>query len=276
MALRLSSILAVISFILALFPVVGQAQAPSPSWVQGLHSRVSLLSAGPRGDDWLSGIAISLDPGFKTYWRTPGDSGLPPRFDWSGSSNVAAVEVKWPAPTRHEDAAGVAYIYHDAVVLPVIVKPADATKPVVLALSIDYGVCKDICIPAHADLKLPLKQDPVQQEILDKALAREPRPQPIGATTPLSILSVEPQSEGKLGLRVRARAPEGLRPDLFAEGPENWYFSTSPAGPDGSFVVSIEEKPKDMTGPVPLRLTLTAGDQAVETEVKLDGNGRPQ
>ena len=147
--------------ILSFFSASGQPLS-APTSAHGFHSQVRLLSGGRQGENWLAGIEIALDPGFKTYWRNPGESGLPPSFDWSQSENVASVEVRWPAPTRHEDAAGVAYVYSQAVILPVVVKPKAGDKPVKLALTVDYGICKDICIPAHADLSLALTEDPAQ------------------------------------------------------------------------------------------------------------------
>src|SRR5829696_5295044 len=75
------------------------------AWASGLHSRVRLLAGGLHegGPARLAGIAFELDAGFKTYWRSPGESGLPPVFDWAGSENLASAEVLWPAPTRFED-----------------------------------------------------------------------------------------------------------------------------------------------------------------------------
>ena len=62
---------------------------------------------------------LQLQPGWKTYWRTPGDSGVPPRFDFSKSENVEAVTVLWPAPTKFDDGAGGHSLgYHDQIVLP--------------------------------------------------------------------------------------------------------------------------------------------------------------
>src|SRR3712207_2310915 len=106
--------------ILSCLSALGQS-LPSVSSAQGFHSQVRLLSGGRQGETWLAGIQITLDAGFKTYWRNPGESGLPPSFDWSRSENVAGVEVRWPAPKRHEDAAGVAYVYGQKVVLPLVV-----------------------------------------------------------------------------------------------------------------------------------------------------------
>lgn len=248
---------------------VGQPQPGSPS-AQGFHSQVQLLSGGQMGESWLAGIAITLDPGFKTYWRNPGESGLPPSFDWSASENVAAVEVQWPAPERHEDAAGVAYVYGRDVILPVVVRPKVAEKPVKLALTVDYGICKDICIPAHADLARSLASPGPDRAAIEQAMTKVPRKQPLGERSDLAILSVQPQSGQTNVLSVSVKAPDGITPVLFAEAPDNWYVSTEPSGEPGRFTLTVEDKPKDASGPVPLILTLVAGSQAVETPVSFD------
>lgn len=264
-----------IFLILSSFSTFGQAPSPARS-AQGFHSQVRLLSGGRQGDHWLAGIEISLDPGFKTYWRNPGDSGLPPSFDWSASENVESVEVRWPAPTRHEDAAGIAYVYNGEAILPVLVKPKAADKPITLALTVDYGICKEICIPAHADLNLQLADSGPERPVLEKAMAKVPRKQALGDSGDLAVLSVQPKAGNGPALSVAIRAPLGTTPVLFAEAPENWYVSTSPAEEAGRFTLTIEEKPKDAAGPVPVTLTLVAGDKAVETQVSLDGGELPR
>jgi DsbC/DsbD-like thiol-disulfide interchange protein len=266
---------AVIFSIVFLFPAFGQSLGFS-QWVEGLHSRARLISGGAYEDRLLAGIEMALDPGFKTYWRNPGESGLPPRFDWSGSENVAAIDIRWPAPSRTEDAADIAYVYNQGVVLPVLVKPEDPNKPVRLALSLDYGICKDICIPARASMSATLTREGPQRAALEEALAAVPRPQALGAKGDLSIVAVEPLGGDKPGFRAVVRAPAGHRPVLFAEGPDDWYLSTSPADDANRFTVTVEDKPKDASGPVPVRLTLVAGGQAIEAEVSLDGGNRPR
>ena len=258
--------------ILSLAPIAAQTLQPSAS-IQGFHSRARLISGGLQGNHWLAGVEITLDPGFKTYWRNPGDSGLPPRFDWTGSENLAGAEVRFPAPYRHEDAAGVAYVYGKKVLLPVLVKAKDPGKPVKLVLSVEYGVCKDICIPARADLSLGLTDDGPGRSMIEAALAKVPVPQALGAQGDLSVLAVEPVKQDKPAYTVTIRAPSGAKPALFAEGPENWYLSTSLPDDANRFTVTVEEKPKDASGPVPLRLTLVAGGKSVETELSLDASG---
>ena len=259
--------------ILSLAPIAAQSLQPSAS-IQGFHSRARLISGGIAGEPWLAGIEIALDPGFKTYWRNPGDSGLPPRFDWSGSENVAGAEVRLARSLPARGCRrGRLRLRQDRCVLPVLVKAKDPGKPVKLVLSVEYGVCKDICIPARADLSLGLTDDGPGRSAIEAALAKVPAPQALGAQGDLSVLAVEPVKQDKPAYSVTVRAPSGAKPALFAEGPENWYLSTSLPDDANRFTVTVEEKPKDASGPVPLRLTLVAGGKAVETEVSLDAGG---
>src|SRR4051812_22404206 len=82
-----------------------RAQDSSP-WVKDGHSAVRLLAGSRSGAVLLGGIAIQLQPGWHTYWRNPGDSGVPPRIDFSKSENIEAVTILWPAPTKFADGAG--------------------------------------------------------------------------------------------------------------------------------------------------------------------------
>lgn len=275
MAFRFRAASVAIFLILSFAAVVAQPLKPSAA-TQGFHSRARLISGGEQGEHWLAGIEITLDQGFKTYWRTPGDSGLPPRFDWSGSENVASTEIRWPAPKRHEDAAGVAYVYGKKALLPVLVKAKDPAKPIKLVLALEYGICKDICIPAHADLTLDLTGAGSERKVIEAALAKVPLPQALGTLADLSVLSIAPLTQDKPAFSVTIRAPSDAKPALFAEGPENWYLSTSSPDDAGRFIVTVEEKPKDASGGIPLRLTLVAGGKAVETQISLDANGVPR
>lgn len=272
MAIMFRTASALFFLILSVFPALAQ----TPEWIQGLHSRVRILSGGQEDDRYLAAVEIALDPGFKTYWRNPGESGLPPRFDWSGSGNVADIEIRWPAPGRYEDVGGISYGYSHKVVLPLLIKAKEPGKPVNLALTLDYGICKDICIPTHAEMKTVLAGDSRDRAILEKAMAAVPRPQALNAPGDLSVLSVEPAVQGRSEFIVTVRVPPGLQASLFAEGPENWYLSSSHPADGNRFTVTIEEKPKDATGLVPLRLTLVAGDLSVETELSLDAAQLPR
>src|SRR5215475_5186729 len=132
------------------FAVDARAQDASP-WQREGHAAVRLLAGSRSGAVLLGGVAFQLQPGWKTYWRTPGDSGVPPRFDFSKSENVEAVTVLWPAPLMFDDGAGGhALGYHDKVVLPLRIVVKNADKPVTLRAAINYAVCNKICIPVEA------------------------------------------------------------------------------------------------------------------------------
>src|ERR1700692_930040 len=85
--------------------IEARAQDASP-WQRDGHSAVRLLAGSRSGAVLLCGIAFQLQPGWKTYWRTPGDSGVPPRFDFAKSDNIEAVTILWPAPGKFPEGAG--------------------------------------------------------------------------------------------------------------------------------------------------------------------------
>lgn len=101
----------------------------------------------------VAALSLQLLPKWKTYWRSPGDAGIPPEFNWSGSQNVKSVRVLWPSPSVFHSNGMRTIGYHDAVVLPLEVVPIDPSKPVQLKAQVDMGVCKDICVPAQIDVQ---------------------------------------------------------------------------------------------------------------------------
>lgn len=265
-------------------PLAGFAEDASP-WTEGFHSRVRLLAGGADegGRTRLAAIAIELDDGFKTYWRHPGESGLPPTFSWEGSENLLSAEVLWPVPTRFEDAGGVVNGYKNRALLPVRVAPADPARPVRLALKLDFGVCREICIPASAALMLEVGPEKgAYRAAIAEAVARVPKPMPLGATGDLSITGVTAQTtDGRPTIAVAVRSPSDAT--LFVEGPESWYLAAGPfqrdaqGGADGRFLLEILERPRRATdAPLRLRLTLVAGDRAIETDASLDTESLPR
>src|SRR3954469_18418910 len=117
-----------------------RAEDASP-WQRDAHSAVRLLAGSRSGPVLLGGIAFQLEPGWKTYWRTSGDSGGPPRFDFSKSDNIEAVTVLWPAPVKFDDGAGGHSLgYHDQIILPLRIVAKNADKPATLRAAINYAV----------------------------------------------------------------------------------------------------------------------------------------
>jgi Disulphide bond corrector protein DsbC len=104
----------------------------------------------------MAAVDLTLAPGWKTYWRSPGDAGIPPSFDWSGSKNVATLHIHWPAPSVFHTNGMQSIGYHDRLLLPVEVQPVDPTQPVILSLKMNLGICDDICLPATVALRSDL------------------------------------------------------------------------------------------------------------------------
>ena len=120
----------------------------------------------------MAAVELQLAPGWKTYWRSPGDAGIPPTFDWSGSENVKSVHIHWPAPEVFE-ANGMQTIgYHERLVLPVEVTPEDPARPVRLSVEMSLGVCDEICMPAIVDLTADLSAPGAPDAAIQAALER--------------------------------------------------------------------------------------------------------
>jgi DsbC/DsbD-like thiol-disulfide interchange protein len=260
--------MAVAASVLALPALCGQAAAAdafSTDWQASAKAQARLVAAGDR----LAGFELRLAPGAITYWRDPGDAGLPPTFDFTGSDNVAAVEPVFPAPTRIKEAdGGEAFGFEGGVIFPLRVKPRDASKPVTLALDANFAVCEKICVPAEARLKLTLPgaASPYTAKV-EAALAAAPRavqPKDFGDLVPASASS----------WRLCAASQTGPKRDLFVEPPPGWWLTTASApGETGRdcFTIALRDKPNAAALPVALRLTLTGGAGPVETTMDAAG-----
>lgn len=253
----------------------GHAQEASP-WIADTHSSLRLL-AGSRGDGVLvGGIEIHLKDGWKTYWRTPGDSGIPPRFDFSKSDNVETVTVLWPAPARFDDGAGGTAIgYTDKVVLPLRIMPKDAAKPVTLRATIDYAICEKLCVPVHAAAEVVFTANPsIQAGPLASALQTVPRPAKIGEGD-LTIRSISREGDKRVVVDV-ATPPQGTA-DLFVEGPNpHWALpvpklARKPSDGTSRFTFDLDGVPPgETTSGALLKLTLVGAGQSFEFHHKLN------
>jgi DsbC/DsbD-like thiol-disulfide interchange protein len=208
------------------------AQALGPEFS---HSKVRLLEGEFGNDAWSAGIEIELADGWKTYWRMPGESGVPPEFDWSGSSNLQAVELRWPAPRRYHDDAGETIGYAGRVVFPLTVRPVDGAKPVELSLGLRYAVCKDICIPARAEVREVLADDgisPAGVSVIERFEALVPTPEASGLDI-TNVTLAETEDGPRLSVALSGPAVDDAT-DIFVEGFDHAYFrAPRPAGVDG-------------------------------------------
>jgi DsbC/DsbD-like thiol-disulfide interchange protein len=256
--------------------IEAHAQDASP-WQRDAHSAVRLLAGSRSGAVLLGGIAFQLEPGWKTYWRTPGDSGVPPRFDFSKSENIEAVAVLWPAPMKFDDGAGGHSLgYQNQVVLPLRIVAKNADKPVTLRADIHYAVCEKLCIPVEANAELAIASVASTEDSgLFAALDTVPKPANVGDPNPVTIRDVK--REGKSTVLVDVAVPDARQVNLFVEGPTpDWALPVpklvehSPPGVK-RFAFQLDGVPPGVNPEgAALKLTLVGGDRPYEFNVNLN------
>jgi len=254
-----------------------RAEDASP-WQRDGHSAVRLLAGSRSGAVLLGGIAFQLEPGWKTYWRTPGDSGVPPRFDFSKSENIEAVTILWPAPTKFDDGAGGHSVgYHNQIVLPLRIVAKNPDKPVTLRADINYAVCEKLCIPVEANPELSFNSvASTEDNALFAALDAVPKPANVGDPNPLTIRDVK--REGKSTVLVDVVTPADAKEvNLFVEGPTpDWslpiptLIERSPPGVK-RFAFELDGLPPgaDPEGAA-LKFTVVGGEHSYEFNINLE------
>jgi DsbC/DsbD-like thiol-disulfide interchange protein len=257
-------------------PFAAHADDASP-WQRDGHSAVRLLAGSRSGPVLLGGIAFQLQSGWHTYWRMPGDSGVPPRFDFSKSDNVEAVTVMWPAPLKFEDGAGGHSLgYHDQVVLPLRIVAKAADKPVTLRAEINYAVCEKLCIPVEASAELGFNNVASTVDgALSAALDTVPKPANIGDPNPLTIRGV--RRDGPTKVTVDVAVPDGRNVNLFVEGPTPDWSLPIPAPVDNS-PAGVKRFSFELDGLPPgakpdgaaLKFTLVGAEKSYEFNTNLD------
>jgi DsbC/DsbD-like thiol-disulfide interchange protein len=258
------------------------ADEDASPWDGNAHAAIRLIAAAPSeaaGATLRGGIEIRLAPRWSTYWRYPGDAGVPPRFDFSGSQNIADVTVLWPAPKGLSEAESRSIGYVDDVIFPLRIAAREPGKPVVLVLKADYAVCGQLCIPATgtATLTLPVRTS-THEAALVRSEARVPKPVAIGGGEGLAITAVSRQlASGHPQVVVDVAAPPGANVELFAEGPNpEWALPVPRAVPDPPrglhrFAFDLEGLPQGASPEgATIKLTAVCGDKAIEVAARLD------
>ena len=257
-------------------PVYAEAAwTVASDWVKSNGSSIRLIGAALKSQDGkeqlVAGIEIALDDGWKTYWRSPGDSGgIPPTFDWDQSTGIAKAQLLYPAPSRYEDPEGVSAGYKHHVVFPIELTPESGATPE-LKLGAFYGICRDICVPAEAELALALKPsasaDPDVAKVLEAALDAVPRALADGA-----LPTVEKVTATAEVLMVEVRFdPSTKNRALFVESADGAYLPV-PSTPedlgDGRARFQIKLKGQEMAALKGQTLILTLVSDKGQAEVK--------
>jgi DsbC/DsbD-like thiol-disulfide interchange protein len=210
------------------------AQAIVSTGESFLHARLMPGTAEPDGAR-MAGLRLTLADGWKTYWRSPGEAGVPPVFDWSGSRNLREAEILWPRPHLFESFGVSAIGYAGEVVLPVRLVPEDPARPVEVRLAADIGVCNEICVLEQVDLVETIAPgaSPVGAGQIARALAAVPAE---AGASGLSAADCRITGEGpdrRLEATLRFTRPLSA-PVVLVEGPESVWISDAETRREGA------------------------------------------
>lgn len=152
----------------------------------------------------MAGLRLELAPGWKTYWRSPGEAGIPPSFSWEGSTNFGSVTIHWPTPKVY-DLNGLETIgYKNTVVIPLEFTPSQAGQPITLDGSVNLGVCEDVCVPVNLKLTGVLSPQITTPDVgITAALEHRPTPAAMAGVGTV-VCNVKPMPDG---LRLTVTIP---------------------------------------------------------------------
>ena len=249
------------------------------NWQDTDHTQLRLIAAqNTTGTGPLIrlGLQFRLDAGWKIYWRSPGDAGIPPVFDWSRSQNLAQTTVDWPIPKRFSSYGLESFGYENEVVLPVTVTLARPGAPVRVDLALKYAACANICVPYEASLALDLPAGPAQTTPFAALIARyqavvPTRAEP-GAFAALAAIARGRGRDKTLEITATATTPFG-QPDVIVEAPGRLLFGRprvqiSDDRRQATFALPVDtgKKLQPLAG-VPLVVTLIDGTRAIERTI---------
>ena len=210
-------------FFIAISPVFG---ASSPWW-ENKHGSVRLISADNKiGSETKInlGLQFRMKPGWKIYWRSPGDAGFPPGINWKGSYNLKEAEIRWPAPEKFSVIGLETFGYKDEVILPINILLHNSNQSLKAKAKINYLTCADICIPYETTLELFLpvgtKSTGTEKFLIDDFRALVPK-----KVTGKNRMIMDALVFGKLGqksLSISIRNTQN--PTLLVEGPRGFVF----------------------------------------------------
>ncbi len=247
-------------------------------WDTGEKARVRLVAATTGVgtlDNLVLGLEVELEPGWKTYWRSPGDAGIPPQVLWEGSENLGEVNFRWPAPLRFDYYGLDTFGYEDRVVYPIEITPETVGEPVILRASVDLLVCADVCIPHNLAVSLDLPSGPSglsdNAQLINQFSSQVPGD---GGRSGLAFESASLSgSAEKPLLEVAFSATEPfVEPDLLVEGSEDVLFSRPEISVDGTravFRVQAEDAFEEPGALDLANLTLTVIDGARSMETSI-------
>jgi DsbC/DsbD-like thiol-disulfide interchange protein len=225
----------------------------------------------------MAAILIRLAPGWKTYWRAPGDAGIPPSFNWQGSRNLSGVVIHWPRPTVFYLDGTRSIGYADEVIIPVeLTRTSDATDTISLRGKMELGVCDDVCMPLNVRLRADLSSGATADTAISASLADVPMTAASGGVTSVTC-QVEPISDG-IRLSAHITMPSVGNDEIaIVESADQaiWISQAIMARKGGILTATVEMVPPNATPFMlqrsDIRITVLGSERAVDIQGCVSG-----
>lgn len=256
----------------------GAGLTPQPATAQSAPTsdtthlvQIEVLDGGLTADGRYTGaLRLTLREGWKTYWRSPGEAGIPPRFTWRGSRNIGEMSMTWPAPQVFSTSGYQTIGYHDQLVLPIEITPEHAGRPVRLKGRMELGICKDVCVPSELNFDHQLDAKAGRNTAIVAALASRP----YSAREAGVVAATCQLKPSKYGIQVEARitmpSAGGTEVAVIEPGSAHLYSGGTQTRRSGKTLIATAELMAAKTGTLPavdrsrLRITVLGSKHAVD------------
>ncbi|MCA1403507.1 hypothetical protein I6F26_02680 [Ensifer sp. IC3342] len=265
--------------LLLLFFLPAKLHAAASEWVTAAGGAIRLVAAQPEADGTIPAILeVKLKPGWKTYWRNPGASGIPPQITIDPSSGVVLKGIDFPAPKNFGEGAARYVGYDTPVTFPLtLTRTRNDGSDLAIRASVFLGICEEICIPVQGELNLVLKKGEFDNPLDEVRIADAVAALPQAPSNDFNVTKASFDAEAG-AIRLRLQLPpesKADQPDLFLAGPSGMSFGKPAFGAEtgvqrtADIPVRFSGKDKDIKGK-PIALTVRAGSRSMETTLAFD------
>lgn len=251
------------------------AVAASSDWVDTEGGRIRLTTLAPDADGTIrAALDVDLLPGWKTYWRDPGDAGVPPSIGIEGSTNIQALKMDFPPPERVDDGYSIWAGYTYPVVFPLTLTQKRAGESSVLEANVFLGICESICIPFQTHFSVAIDSDHAPSRFETRLVEKAHAGLPEAPGEDFEILESNLSDAGDALVFSVAHPASRSEAEVFLTGPSGWYFdipvNTGHADGVSTFRIPIVDTPEgeSLSGKT-IQLLVKAANRSIETQIEL-------